>query len=75
MIKCRPDENLMIVFATEMFAKKHNIPTSAAFDFMQQAGLNNLIRQHYNALHTQPLEEAYYFVEDILSNRKKQVTL
>jgi len=70
----RPDENLMIIIATELFAKKHNISAKDAFAFFQKKGLDKLIRKHYGALHTQPLEEAYYFVEDVL-NRKKQVAL
>jgi len=60
------DENLMLVAAVEQYAQKYAIPTSASFALFQQYGVNTLIRQHYNALHTQPLDESFYFADDIL---------
>jgi hypothetical protein len=63
------DENLMLVTAVELYAKKHALPTAVAFALFRAKGVNTLIRKHYSALHTQPLEESYYFAEDIL-NRK-----
>jgi hypothetical protein len=60
------DENLMLVAAVEQYAQKYTIPTSASFTLFRQHGINTLIRQYYNALHTQPLDESFYFAEDIL---------
>ena len=64
------DENLMLVAAVEQYAQKYGIPTVASFALFQQYGINVLIRQHYNALHTQPLEESFYFAEDIIKRKQ-----
>ena len=66
MMQQQRDENLMLVAAVEQYAQKYVIPTSASFALFQQHGVNTLIRQHYNALHTQPLDESFYFADDIL---------
>jgi hypothetical protein len=60
------DENLLLVAAVEQYAKKYDMPTARAFALFRQHGINTLIRKHYGALHTQPLEESFYFAEDIL---------
>ena len=64
------DENLMLVAAVEQYAQKHGIPTAASFALFLRHGINTLIRQHYNALHTQPLDESFYFAEDILKRNE-----
>ena len=64
------DENLMIVVAVEQYAKKYGISTADAYGLFRQHDVNRLIRRHYNALHTQPLEESFYFAEDILKRRQ-----
>jgi hypothetical protein len=63
------DENLMLVAAVELYASHHALPTADAFALFQQRGIGTLIRKHYGALHTQPLDESFYFAEDVL-NRK-----
>ena len=68
------DENLMIVTAVEQYAQKHNIPTAVSYALFRKHGINTLIRRHYNALHTQPLDESYYFAEDILKTKQKWET-
>ena len=60
------DENLMLVAAVEQYAHKYNISTVASFALFRQYGVNTLIRQHYNALHTQSLDESFRFAEDVL---------
>ena len=64
------DENLMLVAAVERYAQKHCIPTAASFAVFRQHGVNALIRKHYNALHTQPLDESFYFAEDIINRNQ-----
>jgi len=64
------DENLMLITAVERYAQKHRIPTAVSFAVFQQYGINTLIRRHYNALHTQPLDESYYFAEDIIKQKQ-----
>jgi hypothetical protein len=34
-------------------------------------GVNTLIRKHYKALHTQPLDESFRFADDIIKRRSK----
>ena len=71
----RPDENYMKIVATELFAQKHNISTLEAFHFLDKYNLYSDISEHYNALHTQPLDEVYYFVEDIVANHYKDLKI
>jgi hypothetical protein len=63
------DENLMLVAAVEQYASNHAVPPVDTFALFGQNGINTLIRKHHDALHTQPLDESFYFAEDIL-NRK-----
>ncbi|MCL2104174.1 MAG: DUF3791 domain-containing protein [Kiritimatiellaeota bacterium] len=60
------DENLMIVAAVEQYAQRHQIPAAESFAVFRQYGVNTLIRKHYNALHTQPLDESFHFAEDVI---------
>jgi hypothetical protein len=64
------DENLMLVAAVERYAQQHRIPTASSFDIFRQYGINTLIRKHYNALHTQPLDESFYFAEDVINRSR-----
>ena len=64
------DENLMIVAAVELYAKKYGIPTIESLMLFRQYNITTLIRRHYNALHTQPLEESFYFADDIIKRRQ-----
>ena len=63
------DENLMVVAAVELYAKKYGIPTIESLMLFRQYNITALIRQHYNALHTQPLEESFYFADDIIKRK------
>jgi len=60
------DENLMLVTAVERYAQQHHIPSADSFAIFRKYGVNKLIRKHYNTLHTQPLDECYYFAEDVI---------
>ncbi|MDR2465801.1 MAG: DUF3791 domain-containing protein [Prevotellaceae bacterium] len=71
MTKRRRDENLLVVVAVELYAGKYGIPTAEAFALFRENGINTLIRQRYNALHTQPLDEAFHFADDVLKRRLK----
>jgi len=64
------DENLILVAAVEQYAKKHDMSTAESFALFCKHGINRLIRLHYNALHTQPLDEGYYFAEDIIKQKQ-----
>jgi hypothetical protein len=56
----------MLVAAVEQYAQKYCISTATSFAIFQQYGINTLIRKHYAALHTQPLEESFLFADDII---------
>ncbi|MDR1356559.1 MAG: DUF3791 domain-containing protein [Tannerellaceae bacterium] len=71
MTKRQKDENLLIVIAVEQYAGKYDIPTAQAFALFRENGINALIRKHYNALHTQPLDESFNFADDVLKRRLK----
>ena len=63
------DENLMLVAAVEQYAQKYDISTASSFALFRKYGVNTLIRNHYNALHTQPLAESFHFAEDIIKRK------
>ncbi|MDR0308051.1 MAG: DUF3791 domain-containing protein [Chitinispirillales bacterium] len=60
------DKNLMVVAAVEGYAGRHNISTADAFALMSKYGVIDAIRENYNVLHTQSLDENIYFAEDML---------
>ncbi|MDR0546424.1 MAG: DUF3791 domain-containing protein [Dysgonamonadaceae bacterium] len=66
------DENLMLVSAVEQYACIYKMPTAAAFGLFDKYGINKLIRRHYNALHTQSLDENFYFADDILKRKMNE---
>jgi hypothetical protein len=63
------DENLMLVVAVEEYAHKYNITPQETLLLFLQNNINNLIRKNYDALHTQNLDESFYFAEDILTRK------
>ncbi|GHT41501.1 hypothetical protein FACS189437_08480 [Bacteroidia bacterium] len=65
----RRDENLMLVSAVEQYANQYNIPTAVALNLFGKYWINTLIRHHYNALHTQSLDECFHFADDILKRK------
>lgn len=60
------DMNLLVVEAIEGFAYRHNMTTLETYQLFYNNNIINLIREHYNVLHTQDLEESIFFVEDVL---------
>jgi hypothetical protein len=71
MTKRQKDENLLIVVAVEQYAGKYGLSTAEAFALFRENGINALIRKHYNALHTQPLDESFHFADDVLKQHLK----
>jgi len=64
------DKNLLIVTAVEGYSKDHGFSEAETFDFFQKNGILDLVRNQYEALHTQPLEETVRFVEDYINFHK-----
>ena len=70
MTETERDQNLMIVYAVEGYSQNHDIPEKEVFSLFKKHGINELIREHYDALHTQGFEEGISFAEDVLSWKK-----
>ena len=60
------DKNLLVVTAIQGYAENHHISESEAFDKFSMHNIQNLIREQYDALHTQSLEETIDFAEDMM---------
>ncbi len=61
------DANLLVVTAVEGYAQNHNMTESEVFAEFLKFNIVSLIREQYEALHTQPLEETVGFVEDVMA--------
>jgi hypothetical protein len=64
--------NLMLVYATEGYAKRHNISENEAFNIFMQYGINNYFRKYYGVLHTQDFDEDIFFAEDLIARAKEK---
>jgi hypothetical protein len=65
------DENLMIIYAVEGYARRHSMTPQKILKLFREYGVTKAIRQCYNTLHTQDYDEAVYFAEDFIEARKK----
>jgi hypothetical protein len=65
------EENLMLVVAVEQYSLKYNIVPQDVLLLFMQHNIHNLIRKNHAALHTQSLDESFYFAEDILARLEK----
>ena len=70
MTETERDQNLMVVYAVEGYAQQHNLHEKDVLKLFREHGINQLIRENYNALHTQDLDESISFAEDVLSWKK-----
>lgn len=61
------DANLLVVTAVEGYAQNHNMTESEVFNEFAKYKIIPLVREQYEALHTQPLEETVDFVEDVMA--------
>ena len=65
----QPDENLMVVFAVEEYARQHGISGHQALELFLKFDVTESIRQCYDTLHTQSISECVSFAEDILTRK------
>jgi hypothetical protein len=61
------DENLLVVAAVEGYSRRHHLPASQTIATFAGVGLLQVIRDNYAVLHTQGLDEAVDFAEDVLA--------
>jgi len=71
MTKTERDQNLMLVYAVEGYAHRYELPEKDVLALFRSHGIGRLIRENYNALHTQDLDECISFAEDVLSWKGK----
>lgn len=66
------DTNLLVVTAVEGYAQNHNMSENDVYADFSKYKIFSLIREQYEALHTQPLEETVNFVEDVMKRYKEE---
>jgi hypothetical protein len=66
MTNIQRDENLLVVFAVEEYARRHRVSAHETLGKFIKFGVTESIRQCYETLHTQDIYECASFAEDIL---------
>ena len=69
MTDTQHDENLFVVFAVEEYARRHGIAAHETLGIFLKSGVTESIRQCYETLHTQDINECVSFAEDILKRK------
>ncbi|GHU62799.1 hypothetical protein AGMMS49983_04950 [Clostridia bacterium] len=67
MTQAERDSNLMVVAAVVGYANSHGISAVEAFDMLRKYNVLALIRENYETLHTQSLDESVGFAEDVIA--------
>ena len=71
MTDTRHEENLLVVFAVEEYARRHGISAYDTLGLFLKYGITESIRQCYETLHTQDIYECVSFAEDILQRKRR----
>jgi hypothetical protein len=66
------DQNLMLVYATEGYAKRHGISEKETFDIFKKHSISDYFRKYYGVLHTQDFDEDVFFAEDLIERAKEK---
>jgi len=61
------EQNLMLVVAVEEYSRKYQLSPQDTLRLCMQHKINELLRKHYEVLHTQSLDESFHFAEDVLA--------
>jgi len=69
MTTTQHDENIMVVFAVEEYARQHGISAHETLGLFLKFGVTESIRQFYDTLCTQDIYECVTFAEDILEGK------
>jgi uncharacterized protein (DUF433 family) len=69
MTNTRREENLLVVFAVEEYARRHGISAYDTLTLFLKYGITDSIRHCYETLHTQDIYECVSFAEDILKRK------
>ncbi|MDR1924632.1 MAG: DUF3791 domain-containing protein [Planctomycetaceae bacterium] len=65
-------ENLLVVTAVEMYARRHEIDVADVLQLFREHNIVPLIRQNYATLHTLDLFEAVNFAEDVIKKNNSK---
>jgi len=68
----RRDINLMTVYVTESYARRHGISESEAFNLFLRYSINDYFHKYYGVLHTQDFDEDVFFAEDLIERAKER---
>jgi hypothetical protein len=63
------EENLLVVFAVEEYARRYGISAHETLGIFLKFGITESIRQCYGTLSTQDIYECVSFAEDILKRK------
>ena len=66
------DKNLLVVTAIQGYAENHHISESEAYEKFENHNMLALVRNEYDALHTQSLEETVAFAEDVMKRYQSE---
>jgi len=69
MTDTQHEENFLVVFAVEEYARRHGISAHDTLGLFLKHGITESIRQCYETLHTQDIYECVSFAEDILKRK------
>ncbi|GBU26860.1 hypothetical protein R84B8_00375 [Treponema sp. R8-4-B8] len=73
MTNTRHEENVLVVFAVEEYARRHGISAYDTLSLFLKYGITESIRQCYETLHTQDIYECVSFAEDILKRNECKI--
>jgi len=69
MSETQREKNLLVVAAVEEYARRHGISAHETLGLFLKFGVTEAIRQCYETLHTQSMDESASFAEDVLKSR------
>jgi hypothetical protein len=69
MTDSQHDENLLVVFAVEEYARRYGISAYETLGLFVKFGIKESIHQYYETLHKQDIYECVSFAEDILKKK------
>lgn len=72
MTQSELDKNLLVVTAVQGYAENHHETEENVYKEFEKYNILPLVREEFDVLHTQPLEETVNFVEDVMSRLKKK---
>jgi len=73
MTDVQHEQNLMLVYAIEGYARRRGIPEKEAFEIFRQYAISDYFRKYYGVLHTQDFDEDVFFAEDLIERAREEL--